>query len=368
MRSETLYCNEGNSDKVYTVTLEALAGTIKVIGYGGRRGGTMKAYPKYEGSNVEKAEQEYGKLLREKLANGYRQGADAAAVAPPAASPKAVAAATPELYERDYRPMLLNAIGESEGMALVRNDAWLMQVKEDGVRALIHVKNEVRAFSRSNLPVTLTKDQVAALKRCFSNTIVDAEVIGERLVLLDILQANGIDLRGYSCENRLRGLTALFDAGISSRFGGSKGTGLDACLFLIETAGDEREKRALLKRCHSGGAEGVVFKRKSAKYQTGRPSSGGDGMKWKFKASGSFIVTAIGRDGKKSATIALADGTEVASVSLIGRPPVKVGDVLEIEYLYAYRKGGLVQPVMKGFRRDVGPDTADKLQYKGEER
>jgi len=86
------------------------------------------------------------------------------------------------------------------------------------------------------------------------------------------------------------------------------------------------------------------------------------------KPGESAAVHAIGTKGKASVDVELADGRHVASVSTIGRPVPAVGSVIDVEYLYAYPNGGLVQPVYKSIRTDVGPDGPDKLQYKGEER
>jgi bifunctional non-homologous end joining protein LigD len=67
--------------------------------------------------------------------------------------------------------------------------------------------------------------------------------------------------------------------------------------------------------------------------------------------------------------MALADGTEVGSVTIPpNRNVPKVGQIIEVEYLYAHRGGSLTQAVYKGVREDVDADSADSLHYKGEER
>jgi bifunctional non-homologous end joining protein LigD len=239
-----------------------------------------------------------------------------------------------------------------------------MQEKADGVRAIGHVRgDEARAYSRVGLPVVITKACAEILVKLFGGwvgegCIIDMEVIGDNIVVFDLLDHHGMDLRVYSCKDRLRALKSKFPVG-------KRYTGI---VRMIQTAYTEEDKREMLKALHSDGAEGAVFKQAAAPYSAGRPNSGGPALKLKFKATCSVRVTAIGTKGKASVDVALADGRQVASVSTIGRPVPKLGAVIEVEYLYAYREGGLVQPVYKSIRTDVEPDTAESLQYKGEER
>jgi len=268
--------------------------------------------------------------------------------------------------------MLLKSIESSEIEKYINDPAWLVETKEDGVHAVLHVTSEVTSLSRTEHPVALTTDQVTLLKWHFANTILDSEVIGPRLVLFDLLAAKGTDLRGYSCEDRLRGLTALFEAATSRSRGDTTALAVGNkpySVFLIESAHTTPYKREMLQRLHANGSEGLVLKRKDAPYTAGRPSSYGNALKLKFVASATLRVVAVGSKGKASIDVALRDGTVVASASTIGRPVPSVGSLAEIEYLYAYRGGKLVQPVYKTIRTDKKrADTASSLQYKGEAR
>lgn len=356
MRSVTLHCQEGTSDKVYTVQLESVAGKITVTGFGGRRGGTMKAYPKYSGTNAEQAETEYKKLIQSKLSGGYKvadEGAAAQPVAPVAGPVQAVAA------DDGFKPMLLNPIEPCQSGIYIESPDWVMQQKADGVRAIARVSAaEVVTTSRTGKPVVISKAADEILRRDFAGCVIDLEVIGQTVVVLDVLVADGKDIRKLSTADRLAALDMLYDAPPTGR-----------AVVKIQTAFTESQKRAALAILHESGAEGVVFKRKSAPYVAGRPSSGGNGLKWKFKASATLRVQAVGVDGKDSIAVALEDGTKVASCSTIGKPVPKVGQLVEVEYLYAYRGGSIVQAVYKAVRTDKKKaDSADSLQYKGEER
>jgi bifunctional non-homologous end joining protein LigD len=255
--------------------------------------------------------------------------------------------------------MLLNSITAPE--PFLKSDQWFMQEKADGVRALIHVSDtQARAFSRSDLTVSLTAASATSLVTHFAGCILDVEVIGSKVVVFDLLSHLGTDLRGYSMQDRLKALQSKFPVGSAVLGGGVE---------MILTARTEPEKRAMLAHLNAAGAEGAVFKLKSAAYKAGRPSKGGDALKLKFVASISCVVTAVGVDGKANVAVALADGTPIASVSTIGRPVPKVGDVIEVKYLYCLRNGRLVQPVYKTIREAGAlPDGKDKLQFKNEAR
>jgi bifunctional non-homologous end joining protein LigD len=353
MRSETLYCQDGSADKVYTVTLESVMGEITVVGYGGRRGGTMKAYPKYKGNSVAEAESAYQKLLREKLKGGYTPGADAAPMADGAATGKVV------LRESMYKPMLLNSITQEQAKAYINDPAWLMQEKHDGVRAIVDVDVSqalVQTASRNLLPVALTAEEVKELLAHGPGTkySIDVEVIGPRVVVLDLLSINGTDLSAYSCEDRCRAMDALE---------------FEAPILTMTTYTGRAEKTLGFAALSSNGAEGVVFKRRSAPYQQGRPNTGGDGLKCKFKATASLKVIAVATGGKDSIDVATSDGRRVASCSTIGKKVPTIGSIVEVEYLYAHHNGGIIQAIYLSIRKDKNvADSPESLQYKGEKR
>ena len=360
MRTQSLFCKDGSSDKVYTVQLECTASLITVKGFGARSGGTMKEYPKYEGTNLAEAEKIYSSLIGEKLKKGYQPFQGIATDYGTSAPLVGQSPATGQQPVNKYQPMLLQSITEKDVERLLRDPAWLMQVKEDGVRAIAHVgQTSIATYSRNNLPVTMSVASKNALCKSFNHCVLDLEVVGDVVVILDLLAAGDTDLRGYSCSDRRRALQAIIDS--SKTFSSA-----DNHMRVVETAFDEVSKQALLARCRKDGSEGVVFKLKSARYSAGR---GPNGLKLKFKARATLKVIAIGRKGKESITVALADGTEVGNCSTIGKDVPPLGSLVEVEYLYAYRAGKLIQPVYLSIRSDIDEaDTAATLQYKGEER
>ena len=115
--------------------------------------------------------------------------------------------------------------------------------------------------------------------------------------------------------------------------------------------------------------EGVVFKRLTAPYTSGRPNTGGAQLKYKFYARLSAVVAKV--NPQRSVEIRLLDkeGWQPAgNVTIPANQKVPaVGAVLEIRYLYAYRESGsLYQPTFLGVRQDVEAHecVASQLKFK----
>ena len=108
------------------------------------------------------------------------------------------------------------------------------------------------------------------------------------------------------------------------------------------------EKTALLNKLRREKREGIVFKKLSSPYTTGRPASGGDNLKHKFYATASFIVGKV--NGKRSVSLKLLNGksfVEAGNVTIPPNHPIpKPATVVEVRYLYAFRESGVIyQPV-----------------------
>jgi bifunctional non-homologous end joining protein LigD len=119
-------------------------------------------------------------------------------------------------------------------------------------------------------------------------------------------------------------------------------------------------------------AEGVVFKLIDAPYTAGRPASGGDQLKCKFYDTASCIVDSI---SSVKSSIGLKVYDDSHPVSLVGvsvgnatlypnSPKVKVGDIVEIKYLYYNEGGSLYQPVLKEVRDDVDASECTLIKLK----
>src|SRR5205814_886060 len=123
-----------------------------------------------------------------------------------------------------------------------------------------------------------------------------------------------------------------------------------------------------LSKLRGGNREGVVFKRHDAPYRAGRPASGGPWLKHKFTTSGSFIVSTINE--KRSVGLEVSDGKErvqVGNVTVpVNKKVPKLGEIIEVRYLYAFKGGGLFQPVFLYVRDDLEAKDCvlGQLKYK----
>ena len=158
-------------------------------------------------------------------------------------------------------------------------------------------------------------------------------------------------------------------------------TGFGSAASLVPQAIGGFDKRWMLTNCRRNNVEGVVFKHLDAPYRT-------DGkrtdrvLKYKFVKTADVIVIRESRSRN-------SEGREVGSIefgvmapfegemtvdqqqavtllrrlpilpvgrcSVIGKPHVEPGDVIEVAYLYRAATGGLIQPRMTRIRHDKSP-------------
>jgi bifunctional non-homologous end joining protein LigD len=189
--------------------------------------------------------------------------------------------------------------------------------------------------------------------------LIDGEAIGDVYIAFDLLEYGGIDLRAKPYNLRLAALGDLISQSVRA-------------IRLVDTAKDTASKRSKLAQFRSDNREGAVFKRFSAPYTPGRPSSGGDQLKLKFTATASCIV-AKANGTKRSVALELLEGGECIAVGNVTIPPSQqipqARSVVEIRYLYAYPGGSLFQPVYLGQRDDIDPSACiiGQLKYKAGE-
>jgi bifunctional non-homologous end joining protein LigD len=250
-------------------------------------------------------------------------------------------------------PELLTLIQVHQAGAHVFDPKYAMQPKRDGERLLISsvAPGRVVAFNKLGEPCAAPP----WLAESFPQLVLDGELERRhgRFVVFDLLQCIDHDLRPLAYSQRLAALRTIAQRGL-----------LPECCRLIDTWFTAEEKEKHLFRAVAERWEGVVFKRLDAPY---RPGRAGQHLKLKFVKMCTVRVRQV---EPTSARIEMlmpareAEGRgpmqwwiEVCGVSLVGRPRVKVGDYLEVKYLYATneRNGAikLVQPVMLRLRDDV---------------
>ena len=346
LKSTSLYYREGSSDKEYHVRLEAKDNGYVVNFAYGRRGstlttGTKTSAPVY----YDAALMIFDKLVKEKKAKGYTEGADG----------------TPYQHSENLRqvsglqPQLLNPIDEVEVARLVSDPNWVMQEKQDGRRLMLRKTGDVvEGINKLGLLVSVAEPIVQAALELKGDFILDGEAIGDRLHAFDLLSRNGNDLCDHACRNRYGALLTLL------------GSVRSDSIRYVDCWTDSIDKANWLNTLKQQRAEGVVFKLWNAPYIAGRPNSGGTQLKYKFVATLSAVVAKVNQ--QRSVGLRLLDHEGWQPVGNVTIPPnhnvPPVGAVIEVRYLYAVPDGSLYQPVYLGVRSDVEPHECVVSQLK----
>jgi bifunctional non-homologous end joining protein LigD len=348
----TLYYRAGSSDKVYQAAIEP-AGKLFVVNYAhGRRGSTLNTGTKTTVPvDYDSAKRIFDQLVKEKKNHPktpYTEGENG----------------TPyqhtDKQASGILPQLLNAIEEADVERLIQDDGYCAQEKFDGRHILIRKQDEhIEGINKKGLLVGLPETVSDDIRTLPGSFIPDGESIGDEYHAFDLLEWNGENLRPLPYRARLVSLMNLL-ASAQHRH-----------VRYVETAFTTRQKIGLLQRLREENREGIVFKRLDAPYTPGKPNSGGPQLKFKFVATLSAIVAKV--NAKRSVEISLFKGRSLISCGNVTIPAnhdiPKVGAVVEVRYLYAYRVSHcLHQPVYLGPRDDVeaGECLASQLKFKAE--
>ena len=346
-----LYYREGSSDKVYQAAIEP-AGNQFVVNFAyGRRGSTLTSGTKTSSPvDYAAAKKIYAKLVSEKKAKGYTEGENG----------------TPyqagDRRQSGILPQLLNPATEAEVELLLRDDNYCAQEKFDGKHLVVRKQDDdLEGINKKGFVVGMPQTVANELRTVPGSFIPDGESIGDDYHVFDLLEYNGENLRVLPYRIRLARLIDLLMLARSDyKF-----------IHLVETAFSTKQKTELWQRLRRENREGIVFKRLDAPYVPGRPNSGGPQLKFKFVATVSAVVAKI--NFQRSVEVSLLQGRNLVSCGNVTIPAnhqiPRVGDVVEVRYLYAYRDSlALYQPVYLGPREDVDPGEcrASQLKFKAE--
>jgi bifunctional non-homologous end joining protein LigD len=350
MESITLYLREGPSDKVYQASISPKDDGYHVHFAYGRRGSTLSTGNKTQ-TPVEYpiAKGIYDKLVREKMAKGYKPGTDAAPTTPPDSPNK----------HTGIQCQLLNPINEQQLDQVLLNPDYWMQEKLDGRRLLIKKDgDQITGINRLGFPTAVPDGIARSTAKYPRSFLVDGEAVGDTFHAFDLLTIGTEDMRHLAFSVRylrLRDMLNAFD---------HPNIHLVEVIFPCETAGH-------LQQFKQEGKEGVVFKHKDAPYTLGRPNSGGDQFKYKFHETASLIVAKV--NDKRSVSLILFEGDKVRPAGNVTIPPnheiPEPGSVVECRYLYAFKESGSIyQPVYLGSRTDIraAECLTAQLKYKAE--
>lgn len=351
MKSISLHCQEGTSDKEYHLSIVP-SGEGYLVNYAnGPRGrgltyGTKTTSP----VSLEAAEKLYNATLKEKLKKHYK----------PIGETLVIENTTTDKVDSGFRGQLLNDISEQEAQRYIQDDRYIMQEKHDGRRLSLKKQRSLTGINKLGYEIPV-HPAFGSLKDIAFDFHLETEDLGQSLVAFDLLDFKGQDLRAFPYRERLKFLeqaVSLIDHNAIS---------------YTQTAYTTQEKAALYNQVLSSGGEGIVFKLADAPFTPGRPASLGPQLKCKFYKEASFIVAKI--NTKRSVLLSLYDDSEkFVSVGNVTIPADKsipsVGQVVEVRYLYAIKKSGSVyQPTYKDVRDDVRPEECivSQLKYKGEQ-
>lgn len=257
------------------------------------------------------------------------------------------------------KAMLFKEAGEDRLGQLVADPAYVAEQKMDGTRVLLqYLDGEMVATQRTGAPLKfaaavqhmpdLFEATMPALSRQ-GPLVLDGELIIEtgEYRMFDVI---ALDHRGEvlaeTYRKRRDRLFWLHEAIDSERVAAVPAIGGEAKALFVD-------------KLIAAGAEGVMFKRLDGLYVPGERSS--DTWKVKFVKTAEVVVMDFvrGRNeaGREVGSAKLGAYTDdgvlmaVGATSLIGKPEVQVGDVIEIQYLY-WTGTSVYQPRMTRVRND----------------
>jgi bifunctional non-homologous end joining protein LigD len=309
------------------------------------------------------------------------------------------------------KPMLA-----TRGDHVPAGDGWVHEVKWDGIRALVEVREgRVRITSRNENDVTVAYPELFALgdwaRTAGHEVLLDGEIVAlgsgapsfrdladrmhvrdatkaarlaqrnpVTLIAFDLLTLDGEDLRGRPLAERRERLLGL---------------GLDAPAWQVPPTYDDGA--VLLEAAEAQGLEGIVSKKVSSLYHPDRRSR--DWLKFPIRPTGSFVVGGFRRETGSATRLGAvlvgepsADGTpglvfrgRVGS-GIAGRAGQALGErleplvrdsspfaedlprvdrdgtvwvapevVVDVQFLTLTRDGRLRQPAYRGVREDLAP-------------
>lgn len=353
----------GSSDKVYVVQLNQDGANYEVRGYNGRRGGSLTAQrTKYSGTSLSRATDEFNSLVDSKLRHpstpyhevtgstptgmptsapvygGPAAPASAAASTPPGRS---VAADAPQLM----LPIKADLI-PTELSDLIESDNWVMQQKYDGTRSpvrmsrasiVLYNKLGVQSGPSTEVAELLSPFQSRTEFNGGAEMLMDAELMGTELVVYDLIEYRGRDVRALPFVERYTMLEDLFEGSV----------------VLAPVAWTKDEKLAMQKKAQTNSWEGLILRDMDSPYVPGRTRAVRRHKQW-----ASCTARVLGTNlTKRSIRVGLLENEEevfVGNVTIPVNQPLPEDDSLvEVRYLYAHSGGSLYQPVYVGPRDDA---------------
>jgi hypothetical protein len=232
----------------------------------------------------------------------------------------------------------------------IADDNWVVQEKHNGRHRLItrDTASQIGCFNRDGVLRSISKPfQYALLSdKLPPFYVIDVEEEKNTLTILDVLISGGNDFIPRPYKERLAEAAAAF-------------AHVHPAIKVVESTYGTVAKLAKIQRLHDEKAEGFVLKNLSAVYKQGRAGQHHAVKFW--KTVDCFVIELNNRhtskgDVRDSCDIGVLDANgnvvRVGSSSLIGKPNVVPGEVVEIKCLYSSPEFHLIQPTILRRRDD----------------
>ena len=234
------------------------------------------------------------------------------------------------------------------------SDKWVAQQKIDGERLLATIgPGSVTGVGRDGTFKVVPRLLKQALGAIRGEWMFDGEVIDSQYYIFDILQFPKGHLIDVPYIQRYKLLSTIFSK-----------TEIPFCSF-VPTYISAEEKKAFHIEALNSGVEGIIFREANAKYRQGRTDTL---VKLKFIKTVDCFVLDTHVDNKDNIVIAVFDGEQTHVCGKVSAltgdgPRVKIGDVVEVKFLYVTGSNKLFQPTAPRLRTDKQPHecTIDQL-------
>jgi len=373
IRSMDLHYRSGASDKVYHAAIIYEGGYYVNFAYGRRGNALTHGTKTTKPVTLARADTVFQQVVNEKVSKGYIISpgisgkvfdTPTSVVPVPTSAASTLTPASLLKVNSGILPQLCNEFDESSLSYLMNGPEWGMQEKIDGHRTLVtSVGGVTKGINKKGQFMDLPHWLMSAIDELPIDITLDGELVGELYYVFGMLLFRGDDFRGLEHGMVHSALKTLIT---NEMIGGG--------ITLVPMAVTPEQKARLFEQIKKSGKEGVVFKRLAGHYTPGKPASGGDFLKHKFWAEASVVVTSINDKrsvamGVLNPSMSKSDLTHVGSVTIPPNHDIpKVGQIIDVRYLYAYEGGSLYQPIYKGQRDDVNLNEClmSRLKFKAE--
>ena len=273
--------------------------------------------------------------------------------------------------------MLYTEIDPSEIGRYIDDDRWVMEQKLDGTRVIAQVtQHGARFLQRGGVVLkhsaatqhlhTIEPELVALAKALdVKGMTLDGELLTQpgTYHLFDVVHL--VTMRHYEAivPNMPQVVRRAMLTVLGKQLTGER-------VSVIRQAMTTFEKQEMWEAANRAGIEGVMLKRHDAPYEPGARVM--HGLKVKLVKSADVVVTGVNRgrtaQGRETGNITfgvftpLGSFEQIGRCSVIGKPHVEPGDVIEVAYLY-WTGGTTYQPRMVRVREDKRPEDCQMSQF-----